>query len=555
MKPNLLKHIFPWGLLVLGLTLSDAVSAATRLLPFQGKLTDATGRAVADGAKVVQFKIYNAPIGGQSVWAGEVQKLTVNSGLVSTMLGSKASLQGVDFNQELYLELTIDANGDDQITSADPPLLPRQSIVPAVFALESGHAKVSDLATNSLQLAGGTWSDLLTSNDPRTGLLSGNRLVPGSIQATHLSTSIEFRDPRTVALVQGVLRTLPGVIDRQLQGSLADGGVQIRADLELLRGLAGDQWAGEPYRKYRDLLALVEGGLGQIPPNGMAFIPGGPFEMGNAFPNEGLARERPVHPVVLSPYFIDKTEVTLELWEQVRVWAIAHGYSDQMQVRTPDGRSPQQPTFSITWFNALIWCNARSEREGLTPVYYLDESFTQVYRGPAAVPLTAAQVRWSANGYRLPTEAEWEKAARGGQPGLRYPWGNVLTAANANYLGSGDPYEGQPVVASTPVGSYAPNAFGLFDMAGNVWEWCWDALSEDVYAQHLAESNVTGLPVANPKGVPIIGDPIRVVRGGGFTDGPEIDGFDLRVAGRNYNNPHIPSGAYSTGFRCVRSIP
>jgi len=110
------------GLCVLGVGMGVGLQwpakAAARLLPFQGRLTDAQGQVVADGERVVQFKLYNAPVGGQAVWNGEVQKLTVNSGLVSTLLGSKATLGGVDFNQDLYLELTLDANGDGQITLA-----------------------------------------------------------------------------------------------------------------------------------------------------------------------------------------------------------------------------------------------------------------------------------------------------------------------------------------------------------------------------------------------------------------------------------------------------
>src|SRR3954470_11726534 len=86
--------------------------AASRFLPFQGRLTDAQGNLIPDGARVVQFKIYDAPVGGQVVWNGEVQKLTVNGGLVSTLLGTKANLSGLDFDRDLYLELTIDANND-----------------------------------------------------------------------------------------------------------------------------------------------------------------------------------------------------------------------------------------------------------------------------------------------------------------------------------------------------------------------------------------------------------------------------------------------------------
>lgn len=124
---------------ILFLALAAAIPLAlrgadTRVLPFQGRLTDANGNSVADGARVVQFKIYDAPVGGRAVWNGEVQNLTINAGLVSTLLGTKSTLSGVDFNLDLYLELTIDANADGQISLADPPLLPRQSILPAVFA-------------------------------------------------------------------------------------------------------------------------------------------------------------------------------------------------------------------------------------------------------------------------------------------------------------------------------------------------------------------------------------------------------------------------------------
>lgn len=151
-----------------------------KLLPFQGRLTDVNGNAIAGGSKVVQFKIYNAPVGGQAVWNGEVQKLSINEGLVSTTLGTKASLADVDFNQNLYLELTIDANDDNQISAADPPLLPRQSIVPVVFANESG---------NSRKLVGHDWSSILVSgNDPANGFIRGDKLNANSITAAQIAS-------------------------------------------------------------------------------------------------------------------------------------------------------------------------------------------------------------------------------------------------------------------------------------------------------------------------------------------------------------------------------
>ena len=126
----------------------------------------------------MQFKIYDAPVGGRTVWNGEVQNLTVNSGLVSTLLGTKAALSGVDFNQDLYLELTIDANGDGQITLADPPLLPRQSILPAVFARESANARL---------LGGYDWSPLFGTNNPADGTLLGSKIGDGSLTSAKIA--------------------------------------------------------------------------------------------------------------------------------------------------------------------------------------------------------------------------------------------------------------------------------------------------------------------------------------------------------------------------------
>ena len=117
--------------------------ADTKLLPFQGRLTDAAGNAIADGAKVVEFKMYDAPTGGNVKWAGEVHKLSVNGGLVNTMLGSKAGLGAVDFSLPCFLQITVDANNDGQITAADPPLLPRQSVLASVYANEAGTSRDS----------------------------------------------------------------------------------------------------------------------------------------------------------------------------------------------------------------------------------------------------------------------------------------------------------------------------------------------------------------------------------------------------------------------------
>ena len=142
-------------------------------------MTDANGIALPDGSRVVQFKIYDAPVGGRAVWNGEVHNLTINAGLVSTLLGTKATLSGVDFNLDLYLELTVDANADGQISLADPPLLPRQSVVPAVFAHESADSRLLD---------GYDWSALFGTNNPADGTFLLTKIADSSLD------TIKIRD-------------------------------------------------------------------------------------------------------------------------------------------------------------------------------------------------------------------------------------------------------------------------------------------------------------------------------------------------------------------------
>ena len=171
--------------LLLGFTTIPS-QAAGRLLPFQGQLTDSAGNPIEDGAKVVQFKIYDAPVSGGAVWAGEVHKLSVNKGMVNTVLGSKASLSTVDFNDSLYLEVTVDANGDGVITPADPPLLPRQIVLPAVYAVKAA-------AAEGLRAGDGNhydWSALFGGESPTVGKISGDRLEPLSVPEAALVGNI-----------------------------------------------------------------------------------------------------------------------------------------------------------------------------------------------------------------------------------------------------------------------------------------------------------------------------------------------------------------------------
>jgi formylglycine-generating enzyme len=214
-------------------------------------------------------------------------------------------------------------------------------------------------------------------------------------------------------------------------------------------------------------------------PVGMVLIPSGEFTMGDTF-NEGSSDERPVRSVSVGGFFIDRHEVTKTLWDAVKTWSGTNGYGFD---HAGSGKAPQHPVHSINWYDAAKWCNARSEREGRPAAYYTDAALTQVYRTGRVEPY----VKWIAVGYRLPTEAEWEKAARGGRSAARFPWGNTISHSLANYCsrtnetydvsathGYHPAYGTGSTPYSSPAGTFAANDYGLHDMTGNVWEWCWD---------------------------------------------------------------------------------
>jgi sulfatase modifying factor 1 len=276
------------------------------------------------------------------------------------------------------------------------------------------------------------------------------------------------------------------------------------------------------------------------PPAGMTFIPAGIFTMGDTL--DGEVNAAPAN-VTVSAFYMDVNLVNYSQWQSVYNWATNHGYGF---VDVGAGKAPNHPVQSVDWYDCVKWCNARSQQAGLTPAYYTDAALTQVYTN-GEVDIADSNVNWTANGYRLPTEAEWEKAARGGLSGQRFPWGDVISESLANYCsgfgGSPPSYDlgppgfnaaftnGAPPLTS-PVGYFAANDYGLYDMSGNVDQWCWDWFG----ALYVTATDPHGWPSGTS----------RIIRGGDWEFGAANSRCAQRIS-------YSPKTAYSLfGLRCVR---
>jgi formylglycine-generating enzyme required for sulfatase activity len=335
-------------------------------------------------------------------------------------------------------------------------------------------------------------------------------------------------------------------------------------------------------------------------PEDMAILPAGTFQMGNSKgASEGMSDELPVHLVTLDSFAIGKYEITNGQYcaflksaypsELKVVSGIVYASGDSgnsfpycstlasvpysriafsnttfsVQAQSGSGRDMTgDPMVLVSWYGAVAYCNWRSQQEGKRPCY----------------TLSTWTCDFTKNGYRLPTEAEWEYAARGGLWGKRFPWGDTINQTQANFWSYQDSYDLSPVKNqahplwneglgrypyTSPAGFFdgtlkyktqynwpgsatgyqtesGANLYGLYDMAGNVWEWCYDWHSPTYY---------TVSPPSNPTG-PGTGT-YRIVRGGSWSNHTH----DCRVSYRYYAVPNEPSSRGNDGgFRVVMGL-
>ena len=241
-------------------------------------------------------------------------------------------------------------------------------------------------------------------------------------------------------------------------------------------------------------------------------IEGGTFRMGGLMHKD----EKPIHTVTIDSFCLAKYPVTQKLWYEVMGTTIEKQRDLVNETWLILGKGDDYPMYYVNWYEAVDFCNRLSRLEGLTPVY-----------SGSGDDITC---NWEADGYRLPSEAEWEYAARGaGSISIEY-----------DYSGSNDVdavawYSGNSAGETHPVGQKEPNILGLYDMSGNIWEWCWD----------WHESYYEGPTRINPKGA--LEGSYKVWRGGSWSSIIR----DVRSSFRSYN---IPIGrGNSVGFRVART--
>ena len=259
-------------------------------------------------------------------------------------------------------------------------------------------------------------------------------------------------------------------------------------------------------------------------------IPAGTFQMGS---EKGYDDNKPVHEVTITKsFYMGKYEVTQAEYEKY----CSYGGSSPS---SSNGDGDNYPAYYVSWYDALVYCNKRSMAEGLTPCYSISGSTDPEKWG--TVPTSsnntwnAVVCNWNANGYRLPTEAEWEYAARA----------EDNTVASLTYSGTSDVnklgeyawYSSNSNSKTHEAGTKKANGFGLYDMSGNVWEWCWNWCTNSYDAEAEGGSDPTGSSAGSN----------RVGRGGGWNGSSDRCAVSCRLS---YGLPYDRNGLL--GFRVVR---
>ena len=430
------------------------------LLEYDGYLIE--NKKPANGVRAMEVRVHDAAVKGKLLYSEKIGNVSVAGGEFYFQYGSKGiatALQGTSH----WLEIVVN----------NKPQSPRERLISVPFALRSGDAQTLVPQVSSLA---GTVSTIQSQNTALSSNVASvtSNLTTAKAAIATLTGNITTIKSQNTALSSNLTTAQDTInlLKTELQA--------LRDELEAAGVLDGGSGGGNATA---DMVSVAGGTLSE---------------------SSELAGE------VVATFQIGKNEVTWGEWKTVRDWAVTNGYSDLEEVGDtyPSGSADNFPVINVSWYDVVKWSNARSEKEGLTPVYQVSGT---TYKSGEVAPTVSA----SANGYRLPSEKEWEWAARGGvsSQGYTYSGSNTISGVAWTYENSSD--------GTKAVGTKAANELGIYDMSGNVWEWC-----EDVaYTSH------------------------RRVRGGGWSG--SID--SAAVALRDSDYDPVLRYTYVFGFRLARS--
>jgi len=484
-------------------------------LQYDGYLLDSKSQPVT-GNRTMSVRLYDAPTAGNVLYSETIGVVRVLQGDFGFKYGNAGSGIASALTAKLhYLGVVVD--GVEQ--------RPRVQLVSVPFALRSGDGQkiLQDMAVvtqalgRTINAFGGNYSTMggnLTAavaglektaqnlvgikndypvlvamkNEFRVISLSGN-LTFGSVALNGNATQTLTITNKGFGKLNVSGITYPSGFTGAWSGQIAPGGSQnvvVKFSPTQLKTYNGTITISSDATSGNNTIILNGTGSASSPTPSlvMVTVQGGTLPSGSELAGQKVAT-----------FQIGKYEVTWGEWKTVRDWALGHGYSDLAGVggTYPDGAGDNFPVLHVSWYDVVKWCNAKSEKEGKTAVYLVSGA---VYRsGEYGWDVSGVVTqKVGANGYRLPSEAEWEWAAMGGvsSQGYTYSGSNDANAVAWTWENSSD--------GTKAVGTKSGNELGIYDMSGNVWEWCWDVSDPDPSYRRIRGGswyyNASGAPVS-----------------------------------------------------------